>query len=82
MTSTTAIREDLKQLILDELISFGADKNRGVIPKGVKSAVADRCKVDKNNVTRVWSNVLHHGTASRNKRGDTTETFRRTSMLC
>ena len=59
------LSEDLKQLILDELISSGADKNTGVIPKGVKSAVADRYKVDKNCVTRVWSNVLHHGTASR-----------------
>ena len=62
-----ALSEDLRQLILDELISLGADITLGTIPRGVKSATADKFKIDKKCVTRLWSNFLEHGSVKSHK---------------
>ena len=62
-----ALSEDLRQLILDELISVGAYITLGTIPRGVKSATVDKFKIDKKCVMCLWSNFLEHSSVKSHK---------------
>ena len=55
---------DLRQLIVEELISLGANKASQTVPYGSYSKAARRFKVSVNTVKSIWKHVCTHDTVS------------------
>ena len=50
------IEPSLKELIITELLSKGADSNTGLIPRNAVTTVSRLCRVSRSTVRRVWNN--------------------------